>query len=149
MVAVDLISFYKLSKSIDIQRGSAGQGLKIPSSRQAMTSMFLEYGKNKMVYKKDGLLLLKMIENGDKFSLTLDEWSSDRNQRYMCLNLHLSDNSVQCLGMMRIVDSMKAEDGLKLIETKIEDFELNINNHTFGMVTDGAKVMKKPEDCLK
>ena len=49
----------------------------------------------------------------------------------MCLNLHLSDNSVQCLGMKGSVGSMKAEDGLKLIETKLEDFELNINNHIF------------------
>ena len=37
MVAVDLISIYKLLKSIDIQRGWAAQGLKIPSSRQAIT----------------------------------------------------------------------------------------------------------------
>ena len=56
----------------------------------------------------------------------------------MCLNSHLSDNSVQCLGMMRIAGSMKAEDSLKLIEIKLEDFELNLNNHMFGMVTDGA-----------
>ena len=59
-----------------------------------------------------------MIEN-DRFSMTLDEWTYNRNQRFMGLNLHLSDNSVQCLGMMRIVSLMKAEDGFKLIETNL------------------------------
>ena len=61
----------------------------------------------------------------------------------MCLNLLLSDNSDKCLGMMRIICSMKAEDDLKLIETELEDFELNLNNHIFGMVPDEASVMEK------
>ena len=78
--------------------------------------------------------------------MTLDEWSSNRNRSYICLSLHLSDASAQSLGLMRIVGSIKAEDGLKLIERELEDFELNLNNPIFRMVSDGAR--KKTEDCL-
>ena len=61
----------------------------------------------------------------------------------MCINLHLSNNSGQCFGMLRIVGSIKAEDGLKLNKTKLEDFKLDLNNHISGMVTGGANVMRK------
>ena len=57
--------------------------------------------------------------------------------------------------MMKNVGSMKAtnvrpsSDGLILIKPKLEDFDLNLNNHIFGMVTDGGNLMKKTRRCLK
>ena len=63
-----------------------------------MTSMFSECRKKpkkKMVYD-----LSKIIESDDRFLLILNEWTSNRNRKYMCLNLHSSDSSVQCFGWL-------------------------------------------------
>ena len=49
--------------------------------------------------------LAARINNKQKFSISLDEWTSIKNQRYVGLNLHLSDATLQSRGMLRIEGS--------------------------------------------
>ena len=83
------------------------------------------------------------IAEGERFSISLDEWTSTKNQRYMYLNLHLSDHTVYCLGMDRIEGSMTSEDAVEMIGKKLEEFGVDLHCHIVGMVTDGASVMMK------
>ena len=107
LLAVDLLPMYKLEKSKDIQNGWAAQGLKIPTTRKAMKKMFLSFtDKIKTNFKQE---LAARISNKNRFSISLDEWTSIKNQRYVGLNLHLNDVTLQSLGMVRIKGPMTAE----------------------------------------
>ena len=107
LLAVDLLPMYKLEKSKDIQNGWAAQGLKIPTTRKAIKKMFLSFtDKIKTNFKQE---LAARISNKNRFSISLDEWRSTKNQRYVGLNLHLNDVTLQSLGMVRIKGPMTAE----------------------------------------
>ena len=141
LLAVDLLPMYKLEKSKDIQNGWAAQGLKIPTTRKAMKKMFLSFtDKIKTNFKQE---LAARIRNKNRFSISLDEWTSIKNQRYMGLNLYLNDGTLQSLGMVRIKGPMIPECCLDLIKKRLEDFGLTLQEHIVGMVTDGASVMIK------
>ena len=141
LLAVDLLSMYKLEKSKDIQNGWAAQGLNIPTTRKAMEKMFLSFtDKVKTNFKQE---LAAKIRNRNRFSISLDEWTSIKNQRYVGLNLHLDDVTLQSLGMVRTKGPMTAECCLDLVKKRLEDFGLSLQEHIVGMVTDGASVMIK------
>jgi len=141
LLAVDLLTMYKLQKSKDIQNGWAAQGLKIATTSKAMKKMFLSFtDKIKTNFKQE---LAVQISSKDRFSISLDEWMSIKNQRYMGLNLHLNHARVQSLGMVRFKGLITAESGLDLVKDRFEDFGLTLQDHTVGMVTDGASVMVK------
>jgi hypothetical protein len=141
LVALDCLPFNKLEKSIDIQDGWRAQGLKIPSTRKGMRQMFISFATKIKEEKKNGFA--EDLEKGDRFSVSLDEWTSHKNRRYMCLNLHAPMGKVHNLGMKRIIGSMKAEDAVAMIEAKLNDFGLCLQDDILGMVTDGASVMVK------
>ena len=48
----------------------------------------------------------KMAQNGQRFCLSIDEWTSTKNKRYMCVNLHMNESKVISLGMKRINGAM-------------------------------------------
>ncbi|OAF71771.1 hypothetical protein A3Q56_00478 [Intoshia linei] len=55
-------------------------------------------------------LIKKKINNDERFSISLDEWTSTRNKKYLCLNLHTVDDSiVHSLGMIRLEGSIKSQ----------------------------------------
>ena len=87
--------------------------------------------------------LAARINSKQRFSISLDEWTSIKNQRYVGLNLHLNDATLQSLGMLRIKGSMTAECCLYLAKKRLEDFGLAVKDHIVGMVTDGASVVIK------
>jgi hypothetical protein len=84
LVALDCLPFNKLEKSIDIQDGWQAQGLKIPSTRKGMRQMFISFAIKIKEEKKN--VFAEDLEKGDRFSVSLDEWTSHKNRRYMCLN---------------------------------------------------------------
>lgn len=83
-----------------------------------------------------------MKEGGTKFSVTLDEWTSAANRRYMNVNLHHSTGFWN-LGLKRVKGSFSAELCLSLLKSKLDDFDVNFDRDVFGLVTDGASVMKR------
>ena len=95
------------------------------------------------MYKLEKSKDIARISNKNRFSLSLDEWTSIKNQRYVGLNLHLNDVTLQSLGMVRIKGTMTAECCLDLIKKRLKDFGLTLQEHIVGMVTDGASVIIK------
>ena len=77
LACIDRISFKTIATSQDIRQGFAAQGLKISSSRTKIREMVIEFA-----YQLRDLMKSKlkdMIQDGKKFALTLDEWTSMRN----------------------------------------------------------------------
>ena len=81
------------------------------------------------------------IQRNETFSLTFDEWTSNKNRRYMNVNLHAHDKFWN-LGLCRIHGSMPAEKCVKLLQERLVEFNICINN-IVSITTDGAAVMTK------
>lgn len=86
--------------------------------------------------------LSALIENGERFCLTFDEWSSTRNRRYMNLNVH-TDKEFWNLGLTRAKGTLPAEKCVKLVNDKLNKHGLRMEDHIIAATTDGAKVMTK------
>ena len=85
MTAKDGISFNTICNSTSIRARLVVRGYKnIPKSRNTIRKMVLDYYEQikKQVIKE----IIDQISRGSKFSLTLDEWTSFGNCRYM--NVH-------------------------------------------------------------
>ena len=86
MEAKDGISFSTICNSNDIRAGLVAQGYKnVPKSRNTIRKMALDYYEQikKQVIKE----IIDQIGRGSKFFLTLDEWTSFGNCRYMNVNV--------------------------------------------------------------
>ena len=127
LFALDSLSFYKLEKSRDIQNLFRGQRLKVPSSRQGMREMFVSYAEKIKREQKDAFE--KMAQNGQRFCPSIDEWTSTKYKRFMCVNLHINESKVILSGMKRINGAMKAEDFVMIIAEKLSEFGLNLKEH--------------------
>ena len=76
-----------------------------------------------------------------KFSLTLDEWTSIRNRRYLNINIH-THSTLYNLGLIRVKGNCPAEEIKRLTEEKLSEFHLSMND-IVAATTDGAAVMVK------
>ena len=102
-----------------------------------------------LVYKqyeivKDSVIaeLLKKILAGVRFSLSLDEYTSLQNRRFMNINIHYVGGYIN-LGMIALIGKMDAENIIKIIQMKLEEFKLSYTDDIACSVTDGASVMVK------
>lgn len=79
-----------------------------------------------------------------RFSLTMDEWTSVRNRRYMNVNVR-EGSSVWNLGLIRAFGSCPASKCLEILELKLSEFGLGLKKHIVSITTDGCpvRVMKK------
>ncbi|GBP47783.1 hypothetical protein EVAR_24034_1 [Eumeta japonica] len=81
-------------------------------------------------------------KQGKRFSLSFDEWTSQKNHRYLNLNVHHKEKHFN-LGIIRIHGSCTAEHTISLIENRLKSFGLDSNTDIIGMSTDGASVIVK------
>ena len=70
--------------------------------------------------------------------MSLDEYTSKRNRRYVNINVHGHDERIWCLGMVRGRGSLHAEETVNLVNKKLLDFGINFTQHILACVTDGA-----------
>lgn len=83
-----------------------------------------------------------MKQNGKRFSLTFDEWTSVRNRRYLNINIH-AEKKIWNIGVTQVSGSMPAEKCIEVIDLKLKDHGLSLNEDIVCITTDGASVMKK------
>ncbi len=140
LAAVDGISFSTLASSTEIRKGWEAQGLKVPETKAGIQAMMMRYSSKLKEDLKEHLAEKK--KTGEQFSLSFDEWTSKRNQRYLCLNIH-SQEQVHGLGMLRVKGSLPAERAKEMISAHLETFGLSLHQDILGATTDGASVMKK------
>ena len=88
--------------------------------------------------------LAELVKSNARFSVTvtLDEYTSNSNRRYMNVNLHYK-SKVWILGLTRIFYSMPAERAKDILEEKLKEFGIHLNDDVVAVITDGASVMTK------
>lgn len=124
MAALDGIPFHVFCSSEDIRLGIVARGFSdIPKSSNTFRAKIIQYDKVIREEMTKEFELLK--KNGERFSLSFDEWSSMRNRRYFNLNVHLL-NKIYNLGLTRIKGSSTSVKCVEEIEKKLECYKLDM-----------------------
>lgn len=140
LVAKDLLPFSKICTSYDLRDLLKSKGHQnIPRSPNTVRKIVLDYAKKSRKEVAEELAVLK--SKGVKFNITLDEWSSKRNRKYMNVTIN-SRNEIWNLGLCRLVGRMPAEKCKSVLNAKLAQFGLSLDD-TVAAGTDGASVMKK------
>lgn len=81
------------------------------------------------------------------YSLTTEEWTSNKKRRYINVNVHGNDGMFWNLGLSRIYGPAPAKVCAQLIENKLTEFQIYLKN-IVCTTSDGAEVMKKTMKLL-
>ena len=77
-----------------------------------------------------------------RYSLTLDEYTSVQNKRYLNINIH--DEIVHwSLGLIEVNSKFGAEQCAAVVNSCLNKFGLNLDKAIVGCTTDGASMMVK------
>lgn len=113
--------------------------ITLPESPNTVREMMLQYHAEK---KAEVVCQIRVMKaKGGKFSVSLDEWTSGANRRYMNVNLH-TVGKFWNLGLARVRGSFTADACKLLLEARLSDFEVQLSD-VFAIATDGAATMKK------
>ena len=97
MTAVDRIPFNTIATSEDIRAGIKAMGLEIPTSSNGIRNVVWRFfDEIKAGVKVD--IAEKLAADG-RFSISVDEYTSCKNRRYMTINLHDESFRATCLGV--------------------------------------------------
>lgn len=141
LAAIDRISFATLAKSKQLHHGWNKQGLQMPTSPTGVRNVVVGYAKE----KKQTLtqVLTALSQQNVRFSLSLDEYTSIKNRRYMNINVHSDSGRFYGLGVVRIHGSLKAEDVYECVQSRVKEFGLDLDRDIVATTTDGAALMLK------
>ena len=140
MTACDGLPFSIFITSQDLRKSLTALGHTLPKSATSIREQVMKYGLHVTERIKHDIILKK--SNGEKFSITFDEWTSMRNRRYLNLNVH-GVGYFWNLGLVRIQGSFSAEKCIEKISSKLKDFELDLQSDIIAITTDGCSMMKK------
>ena len=113
---------------------------KIPSSRTMVTNMI----KIKAKLKKELIIekIKKEKENGIRYSLLIDEWTSIAQKRFMAIIIS-SEKEFLHLGLVRIRGKFTSDNCYILLKEKLEEFSLNLETDIVLIISDGCAMMVK------
>jgi hypothetical protein len=139
LVALDGFSVNAIAKSEFIRESVTSRGYELPKSNHNIMAHVLCFYEEA---KRNTINRIKEIKAEDrKFSITLDEWTSLRNRRFLNVNLHSDQNPIN-LGLIRIKNTCPSEEIERLTNEKLNEFNLTMSD-IVGATTDGAAVMVK------
>lgn len=140
LVALDGIPMATLITSKDMRRFFSKDGLTVYKSATSIRSGIMKYYDEVVPrYSKE---MIDGQENDSKYSITHDEWTSNRNRRFMNVNVHGQGGKVWGLGLTRVYGLANAEKCQSIVEDTLSKFQLSLNNIN-SATTDGAAVMVK------
>jgi hypothetical protein len=106
-------------------------GFKLPKNYDAM--------KNEMICE-----LSEKINNNQRFSLSLDEWTRSGTKKYVNVTLHGdATEETYNLGLARIFGSCTTTYLLEAVTNQLALFGVNYEHHIVGSAGDGASTMVK------
>ena len=92
LTACDGLSFRVIVTSKDLRRGLVAMGFsQVPTSVDSIKQQVMKYGKK--VHSFVTATLDRKKTEGQRFSLTLDEWTSTRNRHYMNMSMHVTEST--------------------------------------------------------
>ena len=86
LAAEDGISIRAITRSKFIRNSISAQGYTPPKCEKTAMKLIIEYHHAIVAEVKKEIA--DKVSNGERFSITLDEWTSTRNRRYMNVNVH-------------------------------------------------------------
>ena len=137
--AKDGFSLNAILKSEALKEFIQKRGYVMPRSATTIHKHILDYYQLKIDDLKNKLHMLKA--HGNKFSITVDEWTDISVKRYLNVTLHSKDDTYN-LGLVQIHGSCTAETTQMLVKTKLMQFELDFSD-IVASTHDGASVMQK------
>lgn len=140
LAAIDGFSFNAITHSAYIRSSLCKDGFKMPKSHTDVSNMVNSYAAQQQSKLADAFEV--MVKTGTRFSLTMDEYTSLQNRRFMNINLH-SESEHWNLGVFRIEGSMTSDRIIELVNRQLGAYTLNLDEHTVCATTDGASVMVK------
>lgn len=140
LAAIDGFTIRGIAKSEFIRSSLASRGFKLPSNENLVMALIHNFSDQT---KKQ---VIKGIENDlaemEKFSISLDEWTSTGNRRFLNINLHGDGSKFINLGLVRIVGSCPADKMLELVTNHLRSFGISFKNDIVASTGDGAGVMQ-------
>uniref|UniRef100_A0A0L8GLA9 BED-type domain-containing protein n=1 Tax=Octopus bimaculoides TaxID=37653 RepID=A0A0L8GLA9_OCTBM len=143
LAAMDGFSFNSITKSDFIQRNLHSQRGKYdksqPTSANGVRNMVMNYNITK---KEELIRYFKKVTLGIHYSLTLDEYRSIQNKRYININVYRKDNHWS-LGLIEVHGSLNSRRTEQFVRECLREFGLDLDIHIVGCTTDGASMMVK------
>ncbi|CAH0403229.1 unnamed protein product [Chilo suppressalis] len=140
MVCRDGLTLSSFCSSSDLRRLFSKSGFQLPNSPNTIRSIITDFAN---AVEADLIIeFANLKKQGQRFSLSFDEWTSQKNHRYINLNVHHKETHFN-LGLIRIHGSCTAEHCITLVSQRLKKFGLNLETDIIGITTDGASVMVK------
>ena len=141
LAAVDGFSINAISRSEFIRNSLRSQGHILPRGPTDIFTLIYKYYENE---KQKIITKIKLMESKyEKFSISIDEWTSYKNRRYMNVQLYYENTKSQNLGLIRIDGSCIAEKVKEIVNASIKSFGLCFEKDIVATTSDGANVMIK------
>jgi len=146
LAAQDGITIRAITNSKFIRQSIVDRGYNLPKSENSVMRLIHTEFENR---KEEVIKKLTTIKNdGGKFSITLDEWVSARNRRFININVHGNNGICNNLGLVRATGSCTSAVVLEIVTKHLELFNLSFQNDIVCTTNDGASVMVKyGRDC--
>jgi predicted HicB family RNase H-like nuclease len=138
--AKDGISFSTIVKSEAIQGYVKSRNYKMPTSSTTVQKLVAQFFEEKKEETKNNIK--KKISNGEKFTITADEWTDIVLRRYLNVTLHSVHEQV-VLGLVPIIESCTSEKTEELVFQRLKDFGVDFTQDIVASTHDGARVMVK------
>lgn len=118
----------------------ANSGFQLPKSPNTIRSIVTTFENT---VKADMVIEFDLLKNsGQKFTISFDEWTSQRNHRYLNINLYNKEKHYN-LVLVRIHGSWTAKHAIGLVKYRLKSFGIDLETDVIAMTTDGASVMVK------
>ena len=141
LAAIDRFSFNQISKSEFIRQSIAVKGFNLARNSSDIMQLMMDF-----YIQKKGELIKKISTlklNDQKFSISIDEWTSVNNKRYIDVHMYYSSKESANLGLTPITGSCTSERTLELIDVKLNSFSLSLKQDVLAVMSDGASIMQK------
>ncbi|CAG9820962.1 unnamed protein product [Phaedon cochleariae] len=146
MVCKDGFTLSSFCTSTDLRNLFHKSGHKLPNSPNTIRSIVTNFYNT---VKADMIIEFERLKKRkQRFSLTFDEWTSQKNHRYLNINVHQNENHFN-LGLVRINGSATAEHCITLVKERLTSFGLDLDTDIIAITTDGASVMVKVGRLLR
>lgn len=138
LCAVDGISFEVIAKSPVIPKALNKLGLgKVPSSPETIRSYVMTFANEvKLKYKSQ---MKQAKAKVGLFSISMDEWTSMKNKRYMNIIVH-SHHQMWNLGLVRIFGKTSHALATLDIQNRLEEYDLNLSYDFMCLISDAASM---------
>ena len=144
MAAVDGFAFNAIANSEFMQSNLAKTADQYdkppPVSCNGVKTLVMNFHELKKHQLK--LQLGEKLSQELRFSLTLDEYTSIQNKRYLNINIH-EDIAYWSLGLLEINGAFGSNQCAEVVKSCLNDFGLDLEKNIAGCTTDGASMMVK------